>query len=231
VQSKKNKKFILFLFRDLDHRSKITTDQSNSDEQECCNCEVLSEIMHSTPKGILCNDCFLYWQKSGLMRPELYRSKPSVKKIKRPPKNMSIELENLNFDETLDPIEKLEEDIHNELSIIQSHNQSIELLTQQSRDGLETMHIPFLMNNIHSIETTTSTWSTEEILLAIQAFSKYGKNFSTISRIIGSTKNIHDVETFYLECRERYQLDMIIDNNLKSIPNVQKKSDDILFVS
>jgi hypothetical protein len=218
---------LFFLFRDLDHRSKITTDQNNSDEQECCNCEIFSESMHSTPKGILCNECFHYWQKSGLMRPELYRSKPAIKKIKRPPKNMSIDLENLNLNETIDPIEKLEEDIHNELSIIQSHNQSIELLTNQSRDGLETMHIPFLMNNINSIETTTSSWSIEEILLAIQAFSKYGKDFSTISRIIGPTKTIHDVETFYLECRERYQLDMVIDNTI----NVQKKSDDIFFVN
>jgi len=185
-----------------------------------------SESMHSTPKGILCNECFLYWQKSGLMRPELYRSKPAIKKIKRPPKNMSIDLENLNLNEIINPIDKLEEDIHNELSIIQSYNQTIELLTNQSRDGLETMHIPFLMNNnINSIETTTSTWSTEEILLAIQAFAKYGKDFSTISRIIGQTKTIHDVETFYLECRERYQLDMVIDNNI----HVQKKSDDILF--
>jgi hypothetical protein len=83
------------------------------------------------------------------------------------------------------------------------------------------------MNSINSIETTTSSWSIEEILLAIQAFSKYGKDFSTISRIIGPTKTIHDVETFYLECRERYQLDMVIDNTI----NVQKKSDDIFFVN
>ncbi len=222
----------MFLFRDLDHRSKITTDQNNPDEQECCNCEIFSESMHSTPKGILCDECFHYWQKSGLMRPELYKSKPPIKKIKRPPKNMSLDLDNFNLnlnDEIIDPIEKLEEDIHNELSIIQSHNQVIEILTNQSRDGLETMHIPFLMSTINSTETTTSTWSTEEILLAIQAFAKYGKDFSTITRIIGPTKNVHDVETFYLECRERYQLDMVIDNNSKSIPNVQKKSDDILF--
>lgn len=223
--------FFFCFFRDLDHRSKLTTNQNNSDEQECCNCEIFSESMHSTPKGILCDECFHYWQKSGLMRPELYRSKPSVKKMKRPPKNMSVNLDDLISNETIDPVDKLEEDIRNELSIIQSHNQSIELLTIQSRDGLENFHIPFLMNNTNSIETTTSAWSTEEILLAIQAFAKYGKDFATIARIIGSTKTVHDIETFYLECRERYQLDMVIDSNSKSIGNVQKKSDDILFVN
>jgi hypothetical protein len=216
----------------LDHRSKTTTDQNPSDEQECCNCEVIIESIHSTPKGILCDECFVYWQNSGLMRPELYPTKSSIKKIKRPPKNMSVDIENnLTFTENLDSIDKLEEDIRNELSIIQSHNQSIELLTNQSRDGLETMHIPFLMNNINSIETTTSTWSTEEILLAIQAFAKYGKDFKTVSRIIGSTKNVNDVETFFLECRERYQLDTVIDMNSKSLPNVQKNQDNIVFVT
>jgi hypothetical protein len=187
--------------------------------------------MHSTPKGILCDECFIYWQNSGLMRPELYPTKSAIKKIKRPPKNMSVDVDyNLPSDDNIDPIDKLEEDIRNELSIIQSHNQSIELLTNQSRDGLETMHIPFLMTNMNSVETTTSTWSTEEILLAIQAFAKYGKDFKTVSRIIGPTKSVHDVETFFLECRERYQLDTVID--MKSTSNAQKKNqDNIVFVT
>jgi hypothetical protein len=93
---------------------------------------------------------------------------------------MSIDLESLSSNEALN---KLEDDIHNELSIIQAHNQSIEYLTIQSRNELETMHIPFLINNINSIETTTSTWSTEEILLTFQALAKYGKDFSTIFQI------------------------------------------------
>lgn len=187
--------------------------------------------MHSTPKGILCDECFHYWQESGLMRPELYKTKPAIKKIKRPPKNMSIDINDIKMNDSIDPIDKLDEDIRNELSIIQSHNQIIEQLTNQSRDGLENLHIPFLNNSTNSIETTTSTWSTEEILLAIQAFAKYGKDFSTISRIIGTTKTIQDIQTFYLECRERYQLDMVIDQNKKSIRNVQKKSDDIVFIN
>ncbi|CAF3258294.1 unnamed protein product [Rotaria sp. Silwood2] len=183
--------------------------------------------MHSTPKGILCDKCYIYWQNSGLMRPESYWSKSSIKNVKQPPKNMSLDLINL----TSNSIEKLEEDIHNELSIIQLHNQSIEYLTKQSRVELETIHIPFLISNMNINETTTSTWSTEEILLAIQAFAKYGKDFHTVSRIIGSTKNVHDVETFFFECHERYQLDMVIDINSKPITNLQNKQDDIVFIS
>ena len=146
------------------------------------------------------------------MRPELYRSKPAVKKIKRPPKNISLSVDDFIGEQSINPIEQIENDIHNQLSIIQSHNQSIESLTSQARDGLETMHIPFLINGLNSSETATSTWSTEEILLAIQAFAKYGKDFSTIGRLIGPSKTIHDVETFYLECRERYQLDSLIES-------------------
>jgi hypothetical protein len=258
----------------LDHRSKTSTDQSGIDEQECCNCEVTNindniGPMHSTPKGILCNDCFIYWQNSGLMKPELYPSKSSIKKIKRPPKNMAIDLDSLiamnsydnnstsNTDqnEIIDPIDKLEEDIRQELAVIQAHNQAIGLLTDQSRDCMENMRIPFLtsssspfmINNSNSNATTpTSTWSTEEILLAIQAFGKYGKDFHAVARIVGPTKTIADVETFFLECRERYQLDMVIEINSKPITNVQRKqtstttndlnsnrsnSNDIIFVS
>ncbi|CAF1060184.1 unnamed protein product [Adineta steineri] len=229
----KNTTSISLPTKDLDHhRSQTKIDQSNSEEQECYNCEILCETMHPTPKGILCDECFIYWQNSGLMRPELYRTKSAIKKIKRPPKNMSVDINDLTSNESsMDPIDRLEEDIRNELSIIQSHNQTIELLTNQSRDGMDNMHIPFLSNNINTIETTTSTWSIEEILLAIQAFAKYGKDFHTVSRIIGSTKNVHDVETFFVECRERYQLDMVIDIKSKPITNVQKKVDEIVFVN
>ncbi len=200
--------------------------------------------MHSTPKGILCDECFIYWQNSGLMRPELYPTKSSIKKIKRPPKNMALDLDSLiamnsydnnsmsntDSNEVIDPVEKLEEDIRKELAIIQAHNQAIGILTNQARDGVETMRIPFLtstsspfmINNSNST-VATPTWSTEEILLAIQAFGKYGKDFDAVARIVGPTKTIADVETFFLECRERYQLDMVIEINSKPITNVQRK--------
>lgn len=227
----------------------MSTDQLSADEQECCNCEVANVNgsigpMHSTPKGILCDECFIYWQKSGLMRPELYPSKSSIKKIKRPPKNMALDLNSLipmnaydnsptsntDANEVVDPLEKLEEEIRQELAVIQAHNQAIDQLTTQCRDGMEPMRIPFLtsssspfmINNSNSV-TPTSTWSTEEILLAIQAFGKYGKDFEAVARIIGSTKTVADVETFFLECRERYQLDMVIEINSKPITNAQRK--------
>lgn len=251
---KSNKKFFidLFCYRDLDHRGKgVPSDQTGTDEQECCNCEVVNingsiGPMHSTPKGVLCDECFIYWQNSGLMRPELYPSKSSVKKIKRPPKNMAVDLDsimavtsydnnptsNTDNNEVVDPIEKLEEEIRQESAVIQAHNQVIEQLTNDCREGMETMRIPFLtsssspfmINNSNSATVTpTSNWSTEEILLAIQAFGKYGKDFEAVARIIGPTKTVADVETFFLECRERYQLDMVVEINSKPITNVQRK--------
>lgn len=266
-QSEENKgsTFSVFL-RDLDHRGKGHHDGNGADEQECCNCEVTNIAgnagpMHSTPKGILCDECFLYWQKSGLMRPELYPSKSSVKKIKRPPKNMALDLDSIllmnsydqhstsneNENEIQDPIDKLEEDIRLELATIQSQNQKLELLTAQAREGMEQMRIPFLssssspylINNSNATSLpATSTWSTEEILLAIQAFAKYGKDFDTVARIIGPSKTLADVETFFLECRERYQLDTLVELNSKPTGNNSKKatnndlnSKDIVFVN
>ncbi|CAF5217391.1 unnamed protein product, partial [Rotaria magnacalcarata] len=134
----------------------------------------------------------------------------------------------LKSNESIDPIEKLEDDIRHELSVIQLHNQSIEYLTNQSRQELETMHTPFLEPNRNLNDAITSTWSTEEILLAIQAFGKYEKDFHSVSRIIGPTKSIHDIERFFVEYRERYQLDMVIDMNSKPITNLQ---DDAVLIS
>ena len=202
------------------------------------------------------------------MRPELYPSKSSVKKIKRPPKNMALDLDsillmtsydnqsssNADENEIQDPMEKLEEEIRHELATIQSHNQTIGLLTSQAREGMDAMRIPFLtsssspylINNSNATGLTpTATWSTEEILLAIQAFGKYGKDFDAVSRIVGPTKTVPDVETFFLECRERYQLDMVVELNSKPSATNQRKqpannnelnsnrsnSNDIVFVN
>ncbi|UJR36968.1 hypothetical protein I4U23_029676 [Adineta vaga] len=240
--------------KDLDHRGRTPIDQSGTDEQECCNCEVTNVNdnigpMHSTPKGVLCDACYLYWHDSGLMRPELYPSKSTFKKIKRPPKNMALDLDSLiamnsydnmptsntDLNEIIDPVDKLEGDIHHELSLIQAHTQAIELLLNQSRNENETMRIPFRTssstiatasttnNSNATTTTTTSTWSTEEILLAIQAFGKYGKDFDAVARIVGPTKTVADVESFFLECRERYQLDLVIEINSKPITNSQRK--------
>ncbi|CAF3338325.1 unnamed protein product [Rotaria socialis] len=214
--------------RDFNNRSESTSDDGTIEDQECSNCEITSTPMYSTPKGILCNECFIYWQKSSLMRPELYRNKSSLKKLKQPPKNMCLDLNSVKSNESIDPIEKLEDDIRHELSVIQLHNQSIEYLTNQSREELETMHTPFLEPNRNLNDAITSTWSTEEILLAIQAFGKYEKDFHSVSRIIGPTKSIHDIENFFVEYRERYQLDMVIDMNSKPIANMQ---DDTVLIS
>lgn len=233
--------------KDLDHRTKTPLDQDNVDEQECCNCEVINinnniGPMHSTPKGILCHECYKYWESSGLMRPELYPSKSSVKKIKRPPKNISLDLDsliamnsydnqsnsNIDSNEVTDPIEKLEDDIRQELSVIQARNQAINMLTEQLCDGKPSMDLPFpsltsSYPRTNSNSTPTSTWTTEEILLAIQAFGKYGKDFQAVARIVGPTKTVADVETFFLECRERYQLDLVIELNSKPTNHNQRK--------
>ncbi|CAF0948847.1 unnamed protein product [Adineta ricciae] len=233
--------------KDLDHRGKPSADQSGFDEQECCNCEVTNingniGPMHSTPKGVLCDACYLYWHESGLMRPELYPSKSTFRKIKRPPKNMSLDLDSLiamnsydnmsisnsDVNEILDPIDKLEEDIHRELETIQKYNQSIEILTNQTDNQRESMIAPpvtppaTLITDNADI-TPTSTWSTDETLLAIQGFGKYGKDFDAVARIVGPTKTVADVESFFLEYRERYQLDSVIEINSKPITNSQRK--------
>lgn len=139
---------------------------------------------------------------------------------------------NVDQHDVQDPIDKLEEDIRLELAKIQAHNQMIGQLTTEAREGVETMRIPFLTSssspflinnsNANGLQPT-SNWSTEEILLAIQAFGKYGKDFDAVARIIGPSKTVAEVETFFLECRERYQLDMVVEINSKPMSAAQRR--------
>jgi len=229
--------------KDLDHKKMpVTTSEqmngrtnSHEEEQECCNCEIIyrESLMHSTPKGILCEQCYTYWKNSGLMRPELQSSsssanKQALKKIKRPPKNMIIDstsllaMANYYVNESqddsnaniIDPIEKLEQEIRREKCTIQSHNQFIGLMSNCIRDGTESIRVPPRAAQSTLASSEPTIWLTEEILLAIQAFAKYGKDFRSVANIV-QTKSVQETESFFLENRERYQLDVVVELRLK----------------
>ncbi|CAF0809211.1 unnamed protein product [Didymodactylos carnosus] len=213
----------------------------NEEEQECCNCETshCASSMYSTPKGILCLQCYTYWSSSGLMRPEQQPVKSSLKKVKKPPKNMVLDqnsllaMANYMFNENatndlandnstnsdvIDPIEQLEDEIRRERCTIQSQNQFIGYMSSLVRTDMELIRIPPLANRHSSsqqqLNEAISTWTTDETLLAIQAFAKYGKDYRCVANVV-ATKTVQDVETFFLECRERYQLDYVVELRLK----------------
>ncbi|XP_068117589.1 REST corepressor 2 isoform X2 [Hyperolius riggenbachi] len=54
-----------------------------------------------------------------------------------------------------------------------------------------------------------SRWTTDEQLLAVQAFRKYGKDFQAISEVLAN-KTSAQVKTFYIGYRRRFNLDEVI---------------------
>ncbi|XP_072935684.1 REST corepressor 1 isoform X1 [Epargyreus clarus] len=54
-----------------------------------------------------------------------------------------------------------------------------------------------------------SRWTNEEILLAVTAVRKYGKDFQAIAETLG-TKNESHVRTFFVSYRRRYNLDAVV---------------------
>lgn len=52
-------------------------------------------------------------------------------------------------------------------------------------------------------------WTTEEQLLAVQAFRKYGKNFKSIAELLGTKSELH-VRNFYLNNDKKFGLSNIV---------------------
>ena len=56
----------------------ISLGDDNENEEEnfenmtkiCLNCDLITNDLQSTPKGMLCNPCYNYWKHTGLMKPD-----------------------------------------------------------------------------------------------------------------------------------------------------------------
>ena len=56
---------------DSDDSDSVEHSFDNNINQICCNCDLIANDLQSTPKGLLCHSCYVYWKESGgLMRPE-----------------------------------------------------------------------------------------------------------------------------------------------------------------
>ncbi|XP_030763543.1 REST corepressor isoform X3 [Sitophilus oryzae] len=87
---------------------------------------------------------------------------------------------------------------------IQQNKQNISSLKRKHSDSIED-----LRPSNDSSQRPNSRWTNDELMLAIQGFRKYGKDFKAIAEMLGN-KTEHYVRTFFVNYRKRYNLDQII---------------------
>ncbi|XP_072165658.1 REST corepressor 1-like [Diadema setosum] len=181
----------------------------------CGNCASSVTQLHTTPKGQLCNACYSYWRRTGVMRTHVgpvrneiqthHRHHPMRMK-KKPPKGMYVDKEDLLAMATAqaDAIFKaLDTDIVNLKRQLQGNKQ---MLSQQKEKLLD---IDTLRPQ-DPAQRNKSSWTNDEQLLAVQAFRKYGQDFQAVADVIGN-KNAAQCRTFLVTFRRRFNLDQVLE--------------------
>ncbi|CAG9762513.1 unnamed protein product [Ceutorhynchus assimilis] len=180
----------------------------------CSNCGVFCSIVHRSTKGQLCNSCYQHWRRTGTARPT---SGPTIGKRGggpantrargHPPKGMHINHDDLatmasgNAGTLL--LKSMERELDSLQRQIQQNKQSISCLKRKHSDSIDDLRPG------EDKQRNNPRWSNDELMLAVEGFRKYGKDFKAISEMLGN-KTEHLVRTFFINYRKRYDLDHII---------------------
>ncbi|XP_066152955.1 REST corepressor 1-like isoform X1 [Euwallacea fornicatus] len=180
----------------------------------CSNCGVFCSITHRNPKGHLCTSCYQHWRRTGTTRPTSGPMGgkrglgPGGSRAKgRPPKGMHINHDDLatmasgNAGTLL--MKSMERELNSLQRQIQQNKQNISSLKRKQSDSIDDLRPG------EDKHRSNPRWSNDELMLAIQGFRKYGKDFKAIAEMLGN-KTEHYVRTFFVNYRKRYNLDQVI---------------------
>ncbi|KAK6618361.1 hypothetical protein RUM44_002813 [Polyplax serrata] len=199
------------------------TDSENEDKKEngevkeakvyCTNCGIPCSVTKSTPKGIMCNTCYVHWRKTGNVRPTVgplrgrdRHSYNVFKKKAKPPRGMHIDHEDLvslasQHSQTL--FINLDREISSLKWQVQNNKQTLSSMKRKINDSIQELRPPETMSRINS------RWTNEELMLAVQGVRKHGKNFKAIADILGTKTEAH-VRNFFVTYKKRYNLDVVL---------------------
>ncbi|KAL5008975.1 hypothetical protein ScPMuIL_014556 [Solemya velum] len=182
----------------------------------CSNCSVTSTQLHSTPKGSLCNSCYQYWRRTGVMRSSgpkkhehgQHRHNP-MKHKRKPPRGMYMNQEDIMpiisgpAVQAEAILKSLESELVSLKRQVQNNKQIISMQKHKMARGIEDYKPP------ESGQRINARWTNEELLLAVQGVRKYGKDFVAIAEVIGNKTEAH-VRSFFVNFRRRYNLDEVL---------------------
>ncbi|CAG2230245.1 REST corepressor 1-like [Mytilus edulis] len=190
-------------------------ENGKQEKDTCSNCGISTSTLNPTPKGSLCNSCFQYWRRTGVMRSAgpnrhdhgQHRHNP-MKHKRKPPRGMFIIAEDLSLFTSGPPaqadavLKNAEADLVSLKRQVQNHKQMISM--QKHKMGcIDELRPP------EGNQRINARWTNEELLLAVQGVRKYGKDFQAIAEVIGNKTEAH-VRSFFINFRRRYNLDEVL---------------------
>ncbi|XP_076306389.1 REST corepressor 1-like isoform X1 [Tachypleus tridentatus] len=201
--------------------SDIETENGEGKEESpksCSNCGACYSQLFTTSKGILCNGCYQYWRRTGMMRSaggpmkkhESTSARHNPMRSKRkPPRGMYLSHEDLVTIATGPPnqaeniLRSLDLEIVSLKRQVQNNKQIVSQLKHKTSAGIN----EFKPNEVGN--RMNARWTHEELLLAVQGVRKYGKDFKAIAEVIGNKNEAH-VRNFFANYRRRFNLDAVI---------------------
>ncbi|XP_064601517.1 REST corepressor 1-like [Liolophura sinensis] len=183
----------------------------------CSNCNIPTSQVHSTPKGSLCNSCYQYWRRTGVMRSsgsKRHEQQHGVrhapyKHKRKPPRGMFLNNEDLQSIVTGPPgqgeaiLKSLDSELVSLKRQVQNNKQIISMQKHKTTSAIDELRPQEVMVRINA------RWTNEELLLAVQGVRKYGKDFQAIADVIGNKTEAH-VRSFFVNYRRRYNLDEVL---------------------
>ncbi|XP_048517599.1 REST corepressor 1 isoform X1 [Dendroctonus ponderosae] len=205
----------------------------------CSNCGVFCSITHRNPKGHLCNSCYQHWRRTGTARPT---SGPVIGRKNggpggprargKPPKGMHINHDDLatmasgNAGTLL--LRRMERELDSLQRQIQQNKQTVSSLKRKHADTVDELRPS------DEKQRNNPRWSNEELMLAVQGFRKYGKDYKAIAEMMGN-KTEQYVRTFFANYRKKYNLDQLIKDwersNGHSPEDAAEDNDDVICLS
>ncbi|XP_006825765.1 REST corepressor-like protein isoform X1 [Saccoglossus kowalevskii] len=186
------------------------------DKHTCSNCQTSSSQVHSTPKGSLCNACYSYWRRTGVMRtnigpiknetPRPDRHNP-LKSRRKPPRGMYLDKDDLlalNSPQGDSFLKQLDTELISLKKQMQLNKQILSKQKDKCEFNLEEYKI------LDNGQRINARWTNDELLIAVQAVRKYGRDSQAIADVVGN-KNTSQVRSFFVNYRRRFNLDQVLE--------------------
>ncbi|XP_060531744.1 REST corepressor 1 [Cylas formicarius] len=195
-----------------------SNEESDHDDKgeggKCSNCNVFCTVTRVTTKGTLCNSCYQHWRRTGLLRPisgpvgGRRSALHGARHKRKPPRGMYINHDDLatmaSGNAGVLMLKAMDRELDSLQRQIQQNKQNVSGLKRKHGDTIEE-----LRPNAETTQRVNSRWSNDELMLAVQGFRKYGKDFKSIAEMLGN-KTENYVRTFFINHRKRYNLDQVI---------------------
>ncbi|XP_064485011.1 REST corepressor 3-like isoform X2 [Ornithodoros turicata] len=186
----------------------------------CGNCSASSVHLYASSKGNLCNACYQYWKRTGLLKG--CASSGSLRKHesrhhpggggrakRKPPRGMFLQYDDLVAMATGPPgqgdaiLRAMDSEVISLKRQVQNNKQIISQLKHKTSLGIENLRPPEGNTRVNS------KWSNDELLIAVQGIRKYGRDFKAIAEVIGNKTEAH-IRSFFVNYRRRYNLDAVL---------------------